>query len=110
MEVIAKYRYVCSSAQKVRLVINLIRNKKALKALEMLNFIKKKSSKLVKKVLMSAIFNAKNNNKLDVNNLRILRIFVDNGPTKKRIIPRAKGRSNIILKRSSHITVVLSDN
>ncbi|XBC42750.1 MAG: 50S ribosomal protein L22 [Buchnera aphidicola (Kaburagia rhusicola ensigallis)] len=109
MEMIAKHRQARSSAQKVRLVANLIRGKKVLRALNILYFNNKKASILVKKVLQSAIANAEHNNNMDVNNLIITKIFVDEGPTMKRMMPRAKGRSDRILKRTSHITVVVSD-
>ncbi|XBC45066.1 MAG: 50S ribosomal protein L22 [Buchnera aphidicola (Schlechtendalia chinensis)] len=109
MEVFSKHRKAKSSAQKVRLVADLIRGQKALYALNILTFNKKKSSMLVKKVLQSAIANAEHNNNMDVRNLIITKIFVDEGPTMKRMMPRAKGRSDRILKRTSHITVVVSD-
>ncbi|XBC41718.1 MAG: 50S ribosomal protein L22 [Buchnera aphidicola (Kaburagia rhusicola rhusicola)] len=109
MEMIAKHRQARSSAQKVRLVANLIRGKKVLRALNILYFNNKKASILVKKVLQSAIANAEHNNNMDVNNLIITKIFVDEGPTMKRMMPRAKGRSDRILKRTSHITLVVSD-
>ncbi|XBC43258.1 MAG: 50S ribosomal protein L22 [Buchnera aphidicola (Meitanaphis flavogallis)] len=109
MEIIAKHRQARSSAQKVRLVANLIRGKKVMHALNILHFNNKKASILVKKVLQSAIANAEHNNDRDVNNLIITKIFVDEGPTMKRMMPRAKGRADRILKRTSHITLVVSD-
>lgn len=110
MKTIAKYRYAKSSPQKVRLVTNLIKGKKALKAINILNYINKKAAILVKKVLYSAIANAENNNGSKSDFLKIDKIFVDEGPRIKRIIPRAKGRTNRILKRTSHITIILCDN
>lgn len=109
METIAKHRYARTSAQKARLVADLIRGKKVAQALEILTFSNKKAALLVKKVLESAIANAENNDGADVDDLKITRIFVDEGPTMKRVMPRAKGRANQILKRTSHITVVVSD-
>ncbi|ABF13787.1 50S ribosomal protein L22 [Candidatus Palibaumannia cicadellinicola] len=109
METIAKHRYANSSAQKLRLVINLIRGKEVSKALEILTYTNKKAANLVKKVLESAIANAEHNDGADVDDLKIAKIFVDVGPSIKRIMPRAKGRVDHILKRTSHITVVVSD-
>jgi len=110
MESIAIYRYARSSAQKVRLVVNLIRGKKVLTALDILNYTNKKAAFLVIKVLKSAIANADHNNRSNINDLKIIKIFVNEGPTMKRIMPRAKGRTDRILKRTSHITVILSDH
>lgn len=109
MEVLAQYRQARSSAQKVRLVANLIRGKKVQKALEILIYSNKKASNLVKKVLESAIANAEHNEGADIDGLIIKKIFVNEGPTMKRMMPRAKGRADRILKRTSHITVVVSD-
>ncbi|CUX96195.1 50S ribosomal protein L22 [Candidatus Gullanella endobia] len=109
MEIIAQHRYASSSAQKIRLVANLIRGKKVPKALEELTYTNKKASSLVKKVLESAIANAEHNNGADIDDLKVVKIFIDVGPSMKRIVPRAKGRANRILKRTSHITVVVSD-
>ncbi|CAL4325032.1 50S ribosomal protein L22 [Buchnera aphidicola] len=108
MEIIAKHYKANASAQKVRLVADLIRGKKVVKALEILMYSKKKAANLVKKVLSSAISNAEHNNGEDIDNLRIKKIFIDAGPTTKRMMPRAKGRADRILKRTSHITVVVS--
>ena len=69
----------------------------------------KKSAKLIGDVLRSAIANAENNLGADIDELSVARIFVDEGPVMKRIQPRAKGRANRIIKRSSHITVVVAD-
>lgn len=109
METIAKHRHARSSAQKVRLVVDLIRGKKVQTALKILRYTNKKAAVLVKKVVESAIANAENNDGADVDDLKITRIFVDEGPSMKRTMPRAKGRADRILKRTSHITVVVSD-
>ncbi|UDG81633.1 50S ribosomal protein L22 [Candidatus Profftia lariciata] len=109
METFAKHRHARSSAQKIRLVANLIRGKNVSKALEVLAYTNKKAAGLVKKVLESAIANAEHNNGADIDDLKITKIFVDEGPSMKRIMPRAKGRADRILKRTSHITVVVSD-
>ncbi|ADV33598.1 50S ribosomal protein L22 [Candidatus Blochmanniella vafra str. BVAF] len=109
MESMAKYRYIRSSAQKVRLVVNMIRGKYVSRALDILNYTNKKSAYVVKKTLESAIANAEHNDGMNIDNLKIIKIFVDNGPSIKRIMPRAKGRSDRILKRTSHLTVVVSE-
>ncbi|CAL4043935.1 50S ribosomal protein L22 [Buchnera aphidicola] len=109
MEVLAQYRQARSSAQKIRLVVDLIRGKRVQKALEILMYSNKKASNLVKKVLESAISNAEHNDGADIDDLIIKKIFVNEGPTMKRMMPRAKGRADRILKRTSHITIVVSD-
>ena len=106
---IAKHRHARSSAQKVRLVADLIRGKKVSQALDILTYTNKKAAVLVKKVLESAIANAEHNDGADIDDLKVTKIFVDEGPSMKRIMPRAKGRADRILKRTSHITVVVSD-
>ncbi|WWP00504.1 MAG: 50S ribosomal protein L22 [Candidatus Dasytiphilus stammeri] len=110
MESFAKYCHAHSSAQKVRMVVNLVRGKTVSQALQVLNYTQKKTAKLVKKVLESAIANAEHNNGIDIDNLKILRIMVNKGSNHKRLMPRAKGRADRILKRTSHITVVISDS
>jgi len=109
MEVAAKLRNARISAQKVRLVADQIRGLEVDKALDLLAFSPKKAAALVKKILESAIANAENNEGADVDELRVSVIFVDEGVTMKRIRPRAKGRADRIMKRSSHITVKVSD-
>ena len=109
MEAIAKHRFARISPQKARLVADQVRGKTVAQALEILTFSNKKAAELVKKVLESAIANAEHNEGADIDNLNVAKIFVDEGPTMKRIMPRAKGRADRILKRSSHITVVVAD-
>ncbi len=109
MEVLAKHRFARTSPQKARLVADQIRGLPVAKALEVLTFSPKKAAVLLKKVLESAIANAEHNEGADIDELRVGKVFVDEGPTMKRIMPRAKGRADRILKRSSHITVVVSD-
>ncbi|MGC2870137.1 50S ribosomal protein L22 [Pasteurella multocida subsp. multocida] len=106
METIAKHRYARTSAQKARLVADLIRGKKVNQALDILTYTNKKAAALVKKVLESAIANAEHNDGADIDDLKVAKIFVDEGPS---VMPRAKGRADRILKRTSHITVVVSD-
>jgi large subunit ribosomal protein L22 len=96
------------SPQKVRLVADLIRGLAVDKALTVLQFSTKKAAGLIKKLLESAVANAENNHGLDIDGLRITRIFVDEAARLKRSSPRAKGRANRIVKRNCHITVVLA--
>ncbi|MBR9728672.1 50S ribosomal protein L22 [Shewanella intestini] len=109
MEVLAKHRFARTSAQKARLVADQIRGLPVNKALEILTFSPKKAAVLVKKVLDSAIANAEHNEGADIDELKVGKVFVDEAPTMKRIMPRAKGRADRIMKRTSHITVVVSD-
>ncbi|MGL5287677.1 50S ribosomal protein L22 [Aeromonas sp. RU39B] len=109
MEAIAKHRFARTSAQKARLVADQVRGLPVDKALNILAFSPKKAAVLVKKVLESAIANAEHNEGADIDALRVATIMVDEGPSMKRIRPRAKGRADRILKRTSHITVVVSD-
>ncbi len=109
-EVCAKYKYARISAQKVRLVADLIRGKSVAAANDILVFSNKKAAGLVKKVLDSAIANAEHNEGADIDELIVSQIFVDQGPVTKRLHTRARGRSDRILKRSCHITVMVSDN
>lgn len=108
METLAQHRHARSSAQKVRLVADLIRGKKVSQALDILTYTNK-SCCTGQKVLESAIANAEHNDGADIDDLKVAKIFVDEGPSMKRIMPRAKGRADRILKRTSHITVVVSD-
>lgn len=107
-EVKAVHRYAKTSAFKVRLVADQIRLKSVEEALNILSFSNKKAAVLVKKVLNSAISNAEHNDGADIDELTVSSVTVDEGSTMKRIRPRAKGRANRILKRTSHITVGVS--
>jgi len=109
MEVRAIANRLTISPQKARLVADQIRGKRVSDALEILNFSTKKGAVLIRKVLESAIANAENNEGADVDELRICEIYVNAGMTMKRIRPRAKGRADRIIKRSSHITVKVTD-
>ncbi|OED36291.1 50S ribosomal protein L22 [Chromatiales bacterium (ex Bugula neritina AB1)] len=109
MKTKAKLMHARISAQKVRLVADQVRGMDVEKALELLTFSNKKAADLVKGVLDSAIANAEHNDGADIDELKVSEIMVDDGPTMKRIRPRAKGRANRILKRSSHITVVVGN-
>ena len=110
MEALAKHKFARSSAQKARLVADQIRGLSVDKALNVLTYSQKKAAELVKKVLLSAIANAEHNEGADIDTLKVKTVFVDEGPSMKRIKPRAKGRADRIVKRTSHITVVVADN
>jgi len=109
MEAVAKLRGAPISAQKARLVADLVRGKPVEQALNMLEFSTKKAAHFVKKVLESAVANAEHNNGADVDELKVATIFVDEGITLKRIMPRAKGRADRISKRTCHITVKVAE-
>lgn len=110
MEVKAQLKTARISAQKVRLVADQVRGMPVEKAEQLLTFSNKKAAQMVKKVLLSAVANAEHNEGADIDELKVSRIFVDEGPTIKRGRARAKGRWTQILKRTSHITVVVGDN
>jgi large subunit ribosomal protein L22 len=109
MQATAVLKYVHVSAQKGRLVADQIRGLPVARALEVLEFSRKKVAKPLRKVLESAIANAEHNEGADVDELKVATILVDGGPTLKRFHARAKGRGVHILKRTSHITVTVSD-
>ena len=97
------------SPRKSRLVIDLIRGKSVGEAISILKFSPNKAAGIIEKVLMSAIANAENNFDLDVEDLVVSEAFINEGPTMKRFRPRAKGSASPINKRTSHITVVVSE-
>ena len=109
MEVKAVHRYARSSAQKTRLVADQVRGLPVQKALDLLKFSPRKAAALIRKVVLSAVANAEHNNSMDVDSLVISKIMVDEGPSLKRTMPRAKGRADRIVKRTSHITVYVAD-
>jgi large subunit ribosomal protein L22 len=109
MEVTAKLKGAALSAQKGRLVADMIRNKEVSGALDILKFTPKKGAQLMFKLLQSAIANAENNEGADIDELKVSAIFVDEAVTLKRIRARAKGRANRISKRTCHITIKVSD-
>lgn len=114
MEAKAQARYVRVTPQKARRVVNEIRGKRALAAVDVLHFAPQAVARDVKKILESAIANARYaaeqaGERFDEADLKILAAYVDEGPTMKRIQPRAQGRANRILKRTSHITVIVGD-
>jgi large subunit ribosomal protein L22 len=109
MEAKAILRYTRLSAQKGRLVADQIRGLPVARALEVLEYSKRRAAKSVRKVLESAIANAEHNQGADIDELRVATVMVDNGPQLKRFHARAKGRGVRVVKRTSHITVVVSD-
>lgn len=109
METVAKLKNAKISAQKARLVVDQIRGMPVERAVDLLRFSNKKAAHIVGKVLNSAIANAEHNEGADIDELVVSTAFVDEGPTYKRIQPRAKGRANRILKRTSHISVAVAD-
>ena len=105
----ATVKYVRISSRKVRIVITLIRGKKVDEALAILRFTPKSASPVVEKLLNSAIANAEHNMGLSRDTLYVAEIFANQGPSLKRFMPRAKGSASPILKRTSHITVILDE-
>ena len=109
MEAKALARHIRISPQKARLVADLVRGKNVETAINTLRFMPKKGARILRKVIESAVANASQNEAIDVDTLYVKKIHIDGGPMMKRIRPRAMGRASRILKRSSHITVVLDE-
>ncbi|WP_455519150.1 50S ribosomal protein L22 [Neisseria cinerea] len=109
MRVNAQHKNARISAQKARLVADLIRGKDVAQALNILTFSPRKGAELIKKVLESAIANAEHNNGADIDELKVVTIFVDKGPSLKRFQARAKGRGNRIEKQTCHINVTVGN-
>ena len=109
METKAILRGARMSAQKGRLVADLIRGKPVDQAMNILAFTPKKGAKIIRKVLESAIANAEHNDGADIDELKVTTIYVDKADTLKRMSPRAKGRGNVIGKQSCHIHIVVGD-
>tara|TARA_A100001037_G_scaffold304778_1_gene342720 strand:- start:1245 stop:1580 length:336 start_codon:yes stop_codon:yes gene_type:complete len=109
MQVTAKANRLRISPQKARLLVDQVRGKPVSDALDILTFSPQKAAGLVRKVVESAIANAENNEGADIDELKICEIYVNEGLTMKRIKTRAKGRADRIFKRSSHITVTVTD-
>ena len=105
----AKLSYARVSVQKACFVLDAIRGKDVATALGILAYNPRYASTLIEKLLKSAIANAENNNGMDVNKLYILECYANCAPTMKRIHPRSQGRAYRILKRMSHITIVLNE-
>ena len=109
MKVSAVLKNARVSAQKARLVADLIRGKSVEQALNILTFSPKKSAELLKKVLESAIANAEHNEGADIDTLKVATVYVDKGPSLKRFSARAKGRGNRIEKQTCHITLTVGN-
>jgi large subunit ribosomal protein L22 len=109
MEVKAIARHVRISPQKVRMLADAIKGKPVDKAMDMLRFMPQKSAGIVEKVLRSAVSNADQKPDIDIDTLIVGNLLVDCGPTLKRFKARARGRGTRILKRTSHVTVVLTE-
>ncbi|MBP5200298.1 MAG: 50S ribosomal protein L22 [Schwartzia sp.] len=109
MEAKAVAKYVRIAPRKVRVVMNLIRGKNVADAFAILKFTPKVGADVIEKVLKSAVANAENNFDMNVDKLFISSAYVDQGPTLKRIHPRSRGQAFSILKRTSHVTVVVAE-
>jgi len=107
METTASIKGVRLSAQKGRLVADMVRGKPVDKALAILSYTPKKAAGIIKKVLESAIANAEHNDAADIDELRVTRIMVDEGPTLRRFSARAKGRGTRIEKKSCHVLIAV---
>ncbi len=109
MEAKAHLKYVRISPRKVKIVLDLIRNKDTASAMAILKNTPKAASEYLIKLLKSAVANAEHNFKMDASNLYVSECFVCPGPTLKRVMPRAQGRAFSILKRTSHVTLVVKE-
>lgn len=109
MKVCAQLNNVRLSAQKCRLVADLIRGKTVVQALNILTFSPQKGAQLIKKVLDSAIANAEHNESADIDKLSVKVVYIDKGASLKRFMARAKGRGNHIEKQTCHITLMVGD-
>ena len=109
MESKAIARYVRIGPRKARLVVDLVRGKKVEHALDVLDVLPKKAARIVAKALRSAVANAEDRSHVDVDRLYVKRAFVDEAPAWTRWSPRAQGRATPILKRGSHITLVIDE-
>ena len=109
MEARATLKYARISPRKVKIVMDLIRNQDADKAMAILKFTPKSACEYLEKLLASAMANAENNHNMDVSKLYVAECFVCPGPTLKRIRPRSHGRAYRINKKTSHITIVLRE-
>jgi large subunit ribosomal protein L22 len=109
MEAVARTRFVRISPQKLRLVCNLVAGKNVEQAMSILQFTPKKGAKLVAKTLMAAVANARDQQNVDEDRLFVKRVTADTGPTWKRSLQRAHMHATPILKRTSHLTVVVDE-
>ena len=109
MQVSATLRHARISPQKCRLVADLVRGQPVGEALAVLAYTPKKGARIVRKVLESAIANAEHNHEADIDELKVARVEVDAAPVMKRFHARARGRGNRIIKRLSHIRIIVAD-
>jgi len=109
MEARAEARYVRLAPRKARDVVNLIRDKDVNEALGILRYTPRRAATIISKVIKSAAANAENNMEMKKNLLYVDQAYVNEGPTLKRVQPRARGRRFLIMKRTSHITVVVKE-
>lgn len=109
MEAKAVAKYIRIAPRKIRVVMDLVRGKNIGEAFAILKFTPKVGAEVIEKVLKSAVANAEHNFDMNVDNLYIAAAYVDQGPTLKRIHPRSRGQAFKILKRSSHVTVVVKE-
>ncbi|MDO7788920.1 50S ribosomal protein L22 [Desulforamulus aquiferis] len=109
MEAKAIAKFIRVSPRKARMVVDLIRGKKLEEALAILRYTPNKATEAVTKAVKSAAANAEHNYEMDKDELIISQIYVDQGPTLKRFQPRAMGRADVMRRKTSHITVVVSD-
>ncbi|MCH7694723.1 MAG: 50S ribosomal protein L22 [Proteobacteria bacterium] len=109
MSTTATLKYARTSPQKIRLVADQIRGLSVDRAMNVLTFSNKKAAVIIKKLLESAVANAEHNDGADIDELKVSSVYVNQGPTLKRLRPRARGRSDRIIKRMSHITVTVAE-
>jgi len=109
METYAKLRFARIAPQKARLIADQVRGLPVEQALEELRFSGKRAAHIVSKLLESAVANAEHNEGADIDELRVATIMVDEGPTMKRMKPRARGSADRIFKRTSHLTIRVAD-
>ena len=109
MEARAVGKYIRISPQNARLVADVVRGMNVDQAITTLRFMPKKGAEILRKVVESAVANATQDDQADVDNLYIKKITIDGGPSLKRIRPRAQGRATRVIKRTSHITVILDE-
>ena len=109
MEITVKTRHIRISPRKLRLVSDLIRGEMVSSAMNTLKFTTKRGAKIVYKTLMSAVANAEVKGTIDMDNLYVKKVWVDEGTTMKRYMPRAQGRATVIRKRLSHLNVILDE-
>lgn len=109
MEAKAIARYIRLSPRKVQRVVKIIRGRPVKEAQALLRFTPSRAARVVEKVLNSAVANAENNQDLNRDSLVVARAYVDGGPSTKRVQARARGRADVVTRRSSHVTVVVGE-